>query len=1410
MAPPSKVLRQSTDHNDSDSVHDHMFDNDDDDNVAEEEYRELLQVTRNQVITLHAVNRQLNNRVAEVVTASPCESFTTAVPPIVVSSSMGVTDSVIQVNNDVLVKNYAGNVIPTPGQLGTVVNSVKEHLGSDVIWIDDETDDDDVVYLSPSVSDLGGANTGNGAAAAASAVSFVGVSSIHAAGLSVPSQVGGGLAGAATRAAIHTRDIPAFKAFELRQSVDFSTISLDDIEQVPYMVRDRVSGVINQALEASPAGSILNVVLRGPSLAGDVQAILQSDDAYNTDLFMEQIAQVLQSNDHYIADEELEIVVTVAQNRQGGAGVSRKLGTIGYDEIISKKIQHLYNYTNRGNKLCFALCLAHFKDPKMTKQDTLEAATQIQYEAGFDSMYSVSFSDVSTFERLLDVKIVIFHHNTDTGIRNLQCFKTHDEPHPQTVWLYLYKDHYYMIENKKGFFGAAYMCNYCYSSYRTRMYHNCSQLCNVCYTNECQRHPLNTQKCSKCKRICKSQYCFEQHQRPDAVHSKIPCETMKYCDVCNLTYMATQKTHICKPPVCPHCREPVSGNAKDHQCFIQPVTAKAAQTNYILYDFETRYHNGKHEANYVCAMDINGSRFGFPTMKCVDTFVKRYRQPKYKGYTFIAHNASGFDNYILLEYFVKQNFAPSVTMRGSRVILMYDSQFQQRWIDSFSFLPMRLAKTPEALGFDDLAKGYFPHKFNTRAHETYIGKYPDPSYYGYSEMSDADKTVFMRWYETKRDKTFNLETELGVYCTNDVELLRRACTTYRESFMECTQLDPFSFTTLASSCMGVFKTLFLPKDTVALTYEGAYIQQNKDYSDVSMQWLEYLAHTENIEIKHALNHGEEKFGRLYVDGYNSASNTCYEFAGCFFHGCVKCHVQSNVHPCRKGTYGDQYKEFTDRLDVLRNQHSLNVVVLWECEWTSLKQTNPEVQAFMATYKKRVRLDPREALFGGRTNAIKLYHKVDGDEKIRYYDFTSLYPTVQATKNYPVGHPVIIFKDFDSVDNYFGFVKCTVLPPKGVFHPVLPFRCNGKLMFPLCRTCAITLNQTTDCTHSDKDRQLSGVWVSFELQKAIEKGYQIVAIDEVWHFPDKTDKLFRGYVNTFLKCKQEASGYPGNIKTPSEQEKYVKDYFEKEGIQLDPAKIRVNKAMRSCNKLLLNSLWGRFSMRSNMASCELIIKPDRFTQLMFSDHYDVRQFCFISDEVAMVQWRYVDGRASRVKDVNVFIGAMTTAYARLMLYDVLETLEERVLYCDTDSIIFTAKSGEVIPPLGAYLGDLTDELNSGDVCGLPQEDYITEFVSGGPKCYAYNTKQGKTTVKCKGVTLNARNAAVVTPESLAKLVHAFVANQNTDTPPLMTVYETIRRDKKHFHLKNDTVLKKVRVVYNKRRLLPDYTTLPYGY
>ena len=160
------------------------------------------------------------------------------------------------------------------------------------------------------------------------------------------------------------------------------------------------------------------------------------------------------------------------------------------------------------------------------------------------------------------------------------------------------------------------------------------------------------------------------------------------------------------------------------------------------------------------------------------------------------------------------------------------------------------------------------------------------------------------------------------------------------------------------------------------------------------------------------------------------------------------------------------------------------------------------------YKVADPLEPCDALYGGRTNASKLYHECQQDEKIRYSDFISLYTRVNRCKVVPIGHPRIITKNFDAdISSYFGLIKCTMLPPRGLFHPVLPYRTQGKLMFALCKTCANTCNQTP-CTHSDQERAIQGTWCSAELVKALEKSYRILQMHEVWHFPRKTDMLFK--------------------------------------------------------------------------------------------------------------------------------------------------------------------------------------------------------------------------------------------------------------------------------------------------------------
>ncbi|KAI7790585.1 putative DNA polymerase-like protein [Triplophysa rosa] len=324
--------------------------------------------------------------------------------------------------------------------------------------------------------------------------------------------------------------------------------------------------------------------------------------------------------------------------------------------------------------------------------------------------------------------------------------------------------------------------------------------------------------------------------------------------------------HKCAPVRCLHCGEDlvVTGS---HRCFIQPHAPKDPSEKYIFYDFETRYENEKHVANFVCAITFKGEQFVAEGAYCVASLINHFRQRRYKGYTFIAHYASKFDSFLILEYFCKAGLTLDIIMQGCKLICIYDSTYAQRYIDSYSFIPMALSKTPAALNLTATEKGYFPHHFNRAENEKYVGPYPDKTFYGYDNMTDKNQDKFDAWYATVSGKIFDFMKELRDYGVNDVILLREACMKYRQSFMECTELDPFSFTTLASCCMGVFKAHYLERDTLALTHNNAYVQKSKTYSNVSIEWLEYLKKTRNADIHHAVNYSELSIGNYFLDGY---------------------------------------------------------------------------------------------------------------------------------------------------------------------------------------------------------------------------------------------------------------------------------------------------------------------------------------------------------------------------------------------------------------------------------------------------------------------------------------------------------------------------------------------------------------
>jgi len=71
-----------------------------------------------------------------------------------------------------------------------------------------------------------------------------------------------------------------------------------------------------------------------------------------------------------------------------------------------------------------------------------------------------------------------------------------------------------------------------------------------------------------------------------------------------------------------------------------------------------------------------------------------------------------------------------------------------------------------------------------------------------------------------------------------------------------------------------------PNTWIGIVPEGGYRRAEKQ-SIIALKWLKYLATTQNLQLKHKLNGGEQRIGRYKVDGYDPTTNTAYEFNGCW-------------------------------------------------------------------------------------------------------------------------------------------------------------------------------------------------------------------------------------------------------------------------------------------------------------------------------------------------------------------------------------------------------------------------------------------------------------------------------------------------------------------------------------------------
>jgi len=279
---------------------------------------------------------------------------------------------------------------------------------------------------------------------------------------------------------------------------------------------------------------------------------------------------------------------------------------------------------------------------------------------------------------------------------------------------------------------------------------------------------------------------------------------------------------------------------------------------------------------------------------------------------------------------------------------------------------------------------------------------------------------------------------------------------------------------------------------------------------------------------------------------------------------------------------------------------------------------------------------------------------------------------------PIGEPTKI----DTIlfgTNFFGFVDCTVRVPDTEYIGLLSIKWNGRLICP--------------------KGQFRGFFFSEELQFALANGYTIVKIHNLIQF--QKGNAFKELILELNAMKIEAQ-------------------------------LNNQPTIRNIAKLLMNSMYGRFGMRTEYIKHEIVDTKGLevlMTKYNILEQMNLGQQILVTYTVHEVittmgtdpKPPFTNVLECMPHNTNVAIAAAVTAYSRMIINQYkLKALELglELYYSDTDSLVLN--------------GSLPETLISSTTLGmLKLEHKIKEGIFIMPKVYCLELENDSLVTKCKG-------------------------------------------------------------------------------
>jgi len=393
--------------------------------------------------------------------------------------------------------------------------------------------------------------------------------------------------------------------------------------------------------------------------------------------------------------------------------------------------------------------------------------------------------------------------------------------------------HYDLINSYKmsGFMEKTNFCHYCKSFYRRENEHSCKFKCSVCcekvcdsidYFHNCKlnkERPKFAYECKNCCRFFATKCCYDNHlkinYKKNGDEIKSVCDRIWKCHKCHKTITDDsedrKKTHICGQFNCSNCKRDVMPG---HKCYMMPKPILKPSDKYIFFDFESDISGQCHTVMYSVSAYFDDPVDKYIIHHNIDEFCKWVFREEHKDYTLLAHNGKGYDFQFILKWIIQNIISsdpPQLIKAGSKIMCMMVPKFNIRFIDSMNFVAGALASFPSIFGIKELAKGYFPHWFNTIDNWSYDGVMPPYEMFRAHNFKDEKKKEFDKWYCFQKLKNYRWiqHNEMRKYCISDVNILQKGMLKFRELFLKVANIDPLRYITIAGVCMTIYRHYYI-------------------------------------------------------------------------------------------------------------------------------------------------------------------------------------------------------------------------------------------------------------------------------------------------------------------------------------------------------------------------------------------------------------------------------------------------------------------------------------------------------------------------------------------------------------------------------------------------------------------------